>query len=455
MKYNIRKIYEPKSKDENSSRHEYILNVILCASIPILILCDLIILANSILKGNNYDGVSFVSFTGIVLIYCFLFILSKKGYIKIASYILVTSYWAGALHCGYQWGASLPATIILFIFVIFMSSILIDSKFGVRVTVVSIISFIILGIHEYKNPEILSWRMEAINNSDLITYSLFLTLIATLSWLSNKEIEKSLKRARVSEKELREEKDLLEVKVVARTKELKESQLTRMNELERVAEFGRLSQGLFHDLLSPLTGMVLHMEKIKGMPPEEVKQSHISLDKVIEASKRISDNIERMRYSMKNSLPKRICSIQEEISNCTDTLRFKARENNIKITLNCINDYRWYGDPIKLHQIFLNILSNAIDACSVTQKDGGVVKINIQQKDRYCEITFEDNGVGMNHEIINKIFDPFFTTKNPEQGTGIGLATVQKILQEIDGVIRIESKESIGSKFIVLIPYTP
>ena len=455
MKYDIKKIYKPKSKDEDIGRHEYILNIILCVTIPILAICDFIILLNSILKGNNYNGVGFIAFTGILLIYFSLFVLSKNGYVKIASYILIISYWAGALYCGYQWGASLPATIILFIFVIFMSSILIDSKFGVRVTMVSIITFIILGVHEYNNPEILSWRMDTINNTDLITYSLFLILVATLSWLSNKEIEKSLKRARSSEKELKEEKDLLEIKVTSRTKELKETQLARMNELERVAEFGRLSQGLFHDLLSPLTGMVLHMERIKGMPPEEIKQTQISLDKVIEASKRINDNMERIRYSMKNSLPKRTCIIQEEISSCIDTLKFKIRENNVEIIFTGVYGYRWYGDPIKLNQIFLNILSNAIDACSVTTKDKKIVNINIHKKDKFCQITFEDNGIGMNTETTRRIFDPFFTTKSPEQGTGIGLTTVQKILQEIGGEINIESSEEVGSKFIIQIPYTP
>ncbi|MDQ5893625.1 MAG: hypothetical protein QG640_637 [Patescibacteria group bacterium] len=452
MKYNISRLYQPKSRDEDTRRREYILNIILCISIPILVLCDLVILVNSVTKADNYNGVDFIIFTSIVLMYCFLLILSKKGYIRTASYILIISYWVGALHCGYQWGASLPATIILFIFVIFISSILINSKFGIMVTLISIATFIILGVHEYNNPEILSWRMDTINNTDLFVYSLFLILIASLSLLSNREIEKSLERARKSEKELRVEKDYLETRVIDRTKELKESQFARMNELEKFAEFGRLSKGLFHDLLSPLTAMVLHMEKIKVAPPEEIQQSYASLDKVIEVSKRMNENIERMRYSMKNSLPERSCNIKEEISSCIDTLKFKAREENVGINFEINEEYIWYGDPIKLHQIFLNIISNALDSFLSTKNYNRIVNISTKGIAKYCEIEIKDNGIGMSEETIKNIFDPFFTTKTPENGTGIGLTTVQRILKEINGHIRVESEEHIGTIFTILIP---
>lgn len=452
MNLNIRKIIGAKSTDEDKRRKEYILNVILSVTIIILSLCDLIILRNSILKAGDYNGIDFLSFTLIISIYCVLFILSKRGHVKTSSYILILTYWAGALNCGYQWGASLPITLIAFIFIILISSILIGSNFGIIITIITIISFILLGIHEYKNPEILSWRSDTINNTDLIVYSFFLICIALLAKLSNNEIEKSLERARKSEIELKKEKDLLEIKVEQRTKELKESQLTRMVEIEKFAEFGRLSQGLFHDLLSPLTSMVLHMEKIKGIPASEIHSSHDSLEKIVLASKKMNRNIERMRQSMKNSMPAQICQMDEEISKCIDLLSFKIKENNIKIQVENNFICRWFGDPVKLQQVFSNLISNAIDACALNFDKQGKIRMTIDRQGEKCAISFIDNGVGMDKEILNKIFDPFFTTKSPEQGTGIGLTTVKKIIEEIGGTITVTSSKNIGSQFIISLP---
>lgn len=418
----------------------------------VLILCDLIILRNSLVKASDYNGINFIAFTGIVYMYGGLLFLSKKGYIRTASYILIASYWAGALHCGYKWGASLPVTLVTFIFIIFISSILINSKFGIKVTAITIVSFLLLGIHEYRNPEILSWRMDAINNTDLIVYSLFLIGVALLSWLSNKETEKSLERARKSEKELKNERDSLEIKVIERTKELKESQLTRMNELAGVAEFGRLSQGLFHDLLSPLTAMVLHMEKIKGIPPEEMHRSHASMDKIVLVSKRMNETIHKLRSSLRTTMPKRVCMIQDEINNCIDLLRFKITENNIDLNIVSNQNCQWYGDPMKLQQIFLNVISNAIDACALIRNRDRKIMIRVIRYDRKCKITIEDNGIGISKDELGKIFDPFFTTKTPEKGTGIGLTTVQKIIKEIRGTILVTSVENSGSAFTILFP---
>lgn len=451
MKLRIHKLYVAKSQDEDTKRREYILNIILCVSILILTLYDLIILRNSVIKTTDYDGVQFAAFTGVILAYVFLLMLSKKGYIKTASYALIASYWAGALHCGYQWGASLPITLITFIFVIFISSILISSKFGALVTFITIISFILLGIHEYKNPEILSWRMDSINNTDLITYSLFLIGISLLSWLSNKETERSLKRARNSENELKNERDQLEIKIVKRTEELRESQLMRMSELERIAEFGRLSQGLFHDLISPLTSAMLHMEKIRGVPASELETSYTSLEKIVSASKKMGESIQNLRFSMKNTLPPRQCSIADELDKCINLLKFKIRENNISIKFENNFNYLWFGDPIKLQQVFSNLITNAIDACT-SKKRVGEITITITRDGEKCKVIIKDNGIGMDTKIMKQIFDPFFTTKPPELGTGIGLTTVQKIIGEMGGIILVASEKNFGSTFTLLFP---
>jgi signal transduction histidine kinase len=106
------------------------------------------------------------------------------------------------------------------------------------------------------------------------------------------------------------------------------------------------------------------------------------------------------------------------------------------------------GDSRKLQQVFWNLGLNAVDAVS----DGGEVEIYTEKKENFVEITFKDSGAGISKEDIGKVFYPFFTTK--EKGTGLGLSTAQKIAEEHDGKVVVESGvECGGTSFKVLLPF--
>ncbi len=289
---------------------------------------------------------------------------------------------------------------------------------------------------------------------DFITYLAILVFIIILSWLSNKEIKKSLKKSRGLENELRRENYLLEMRVEERTKELKESQLNRINELAKVAEFGRLSQGLFHDLMSPLTPLFLHMETIKDLSPEKINESKASLEKIIISSQRMSTHIKKLRSNINQESLMQKCSVIDEIKNVIELFSFKANTNNVTIITYFLCQCYWFGDKVKLQQIFSNLISNAIDACcEINNRDRNVI-ITLKERVRKVIFSIKDNGGGIERINLEKIFDPFYTTKSAEQGTGIGLTTVKRILGEIQGEITVKSRVDIGTEFIVEIPIT-
>ena len=127
-------------------------------------------------------------------------------------------------------------------------------------------------------------------------------------------------------------------------------------------------------------------------------------------------------------------------------------------------------DKEQLRQVILNMIINACEA----MPDGGRIKITTNLDSRnynnrsgekgdrenansfldncYAKIEFEDTGIGIAKKDLHKIFDPFFTTK--KNGTGIGLSTVSRIIENHKGMIKVESKEGQGTKFIVLFPLT-
>jgi signal transduction histidine kinase len=105
-----------------------------------------------------------------------------------------------------------------------------------------------------------------------------------------------------------------------------------------------------------------------------------------------------------------------------------------------------YGSRDSLEQVFLNLIVNAADAMSA----GGQLRITTHIVGKELEISFEDTGVGIAPDHLEKIFEPSFTTK--EQGTGIGLFISYEIISNHNGSIDVESTVGKGTRFIVRLP---
>jgi signal transduction histidine kinase len=121
------------------------------------------------------------------------------------------------------------------------------------------------------------------------------------------------------------------------------------------------------------------------------------------------------------------------------------------------------GDPVQLHQVLMNLCSNAIQAMS----GGGTLRVTLEataiQAQRalshgtlkpgdYVQLTVADSGCGMDDETRSRMFEPFFTTKEVGRGTGLGLALVYGIVTELAGAMHVESAPKQGSTFEVYLP---
>lgn len=106
------------------------------------------------------------------------------------------------------------------------------------------------------------------------------------------------------------------------------------------------------------------------------------------------------------------------------------------------------GDDIKLKQVFMNIINNAIDA--IGAKSNGKIDIKVKEKNDSYYVIIADNGCGIDKDSITKIFDPLYT-KGKENGTGFGLYICKRIIEGHGGSITVESEKGIGTKFVVKI----
>jgi two-component system NtrC family sensor kinase len=126
-----------------------------------------------------------------------------------------------------------------------------------------------------------------------------------------------------------------------------------------------------------------------------------------------------------------------------------ARINNIDIQTELNPDLPIIaGDQAQLQQVFLNLISNAIDAIG----KNGLIRVKSIRSGGEILVSVSDNGPGIPEDMQRKVFDPFFTTKSAGRGTGLGLWVSYNIVEKMGGNISLNSKVGEGATFVVQIP---
>ena len=450
-------IIRPQSEDEDVARREYILNILL-VSCAFLFFVTFLFSVFQYFTLPHYRGTYPVFFLFALLIFWFLHRLSKTKKSKLSAYIFLSFFFILPTYAIFHWGADVVAGLLFFVLVIIMSGILLGSRVAFAVTVLS--SFLITLVAYLHTSEIINpisyWKAEKFKVSDTLVVSIIFLIIAAVSWLSNREIQKSLSRVRESEAELKKERDSLEIKVEVRTKELKEVQAEKMAQLYRFAEFGRISSGLFHDLINPLNAVSLNLGKTDGSA-EETKQY---VGNAVRAAKKLEDLVVAVRRQLAREETKALFSAEEEIGHVIEVLSHKAQQAKVQLRFIPKSDIQMFGDAIKFNQVVLNLVANGIDACAPPTSelvpvtlDDRWVQVSLITEPETVVMLVEDNGVGIPEHHMDKIFEPFFTTKINGQGIGIGLSMARRIVEkDFGGLIVAKSEGGRGSSFKISLP---
>jgi signal transduction histidine kinase len=444
----------PKSYNEDERRRELILNILLSGTIFLLLISGISLVYNRFSLGQDYAGLPITVFAVIFAFFIILYSISRAGYFIISSYLFVSVYLLATVYFAYIWGIDPPSVVLSYALIIVIASILINTRFGLVMTLIlsGVITFLIYLTQAEKIHPITDWKAEYHKLNDALVFTSILLLIWVVSWLSNREIEKSLQRARRSERALKEERDLLEIKVEERTRELKHAQLEKMEQLYRFAEFGKLSSGLFHDLINPLTALALNLERLKKNP-ENYDDSKPYLDKAITASRKMDSFISALRRQIQKQEIKNDFVLNQEIEQALELLGYKARKSKVHLRLVAPQKLRTYGNPLKFYQIVVNLVSNAIDAYdeAISDISSKQVLVSLHEKEGSAVFIVKDWAMGIADDVQPQIFDAFFTTKSVERGSGIGLATVKQIVEvDFGGTIELSSKLGHGAMFTVI-----
>ncbi|MFA6339140.1 MAG: HAMP domain-containing sensor histidine kinase [Candidatus Paceibacterota bacterium] len=448
----------PRSKDEDSKRHELILNIILLGSLFLSSTALIKAIIEVIAKGVTIEGGISLAVMFVVLnTFLVLYILSRKGFFSWASHVLVGIYIVSAMYCSYMWGVELPQGLLVYLLTIVISGILIDTKFAIKVTLIDSLILILLGYFQINliiQPDF-SWKNQAWLIGDIVVFISTFILILILCCLSNREIEKSLKRARESEAELIKERDWLEIRVEQRTKELKQAHIEKTLDLCQFAEFGRIASGLFHDIVNPLTAIKLNAEYIKKKHSNDLKDEESNFDNIFKNIENIANFTDFAREQIQNQKVNIIFFPINEIITAIKTFSYKASKENVTLLFDSSGEsIKIKGNPIKFYRFVSHIISNAIESYrNENKKDKKEVLIAIFKDEKNLNLTIQDWGCGIKSENIKKIFEPLFTTKDIKEGTGLGLFICKELIEkDFNGTLDVESEEGKGSKFIIKIP---
>jgi len=240
----------------------------------------------------------------------------------------------------------------------------------------------------------------------------------------------------------------------------KEKQLRQAQKMEAI---GTLAGGIAHDFNNILSAIIGYSEMALDKVENDASLQ-IYMQEIFTAGVRARDLVKQIltfsRQAEQEMKPVQIKFIVEEILR----LLRASLPATIEILRNIQSADTVLADPTQIHQILMNLCTNAAQAM---REKGGLLNVSLitvemdekfaaEHPDAgigpYLRLTVRDTGLGIAPEIREKIFDPFFTTKEKEEGTGMGLAVVDGIVKGHGGFITVESKPQKGTAFHVYLP---
>ena len=231
----------------------------------------------------------------------------------------------------------------------------------------------------------------------------------------------------------------------------------QLSQSEKLAAVGQVTAAMAHQIGTPLNSISGYIQLI--LQDGNLQPKDRDRLKIIESQlDRLADSVKNLLSFTRPPKPQLrtldVNEVLEELIHLSEPW-FLARNVRFSITLSP-NLPPLLGDPTHLQTLFLNLITNALDA----MPQGGVLTIKTRQvppplsseDGKWLEISIIDTGIGITEESKKRIFDPFFTTKKMGEGTGLGLPICEKIIKEHSGRIEVESEVGKGSRFSIFIP---
>jgi signal transduction histidine kinase len=221
---------------------------------------------------------------------------------------------------------------------------------------------------------------------------------------------------------------------------------------ERLATIGRMASSISHDLRHSLAAVVANAEFLcessltPGQREDLYAEIRIAVNQMTELIESLLE-FSRTRESLRPTYG----DVRSAVDRAVQGVKAHPEFQRIKIRISGGGSSEGWFDFKKLERVFLNLLLNA---CEVVPPESGKIDIGLQRRGESLEIRIQDNGPGIAEAVRDRLFEPF-VSHGKENGTGMGLTVVQKILQDHGGDIAVEQTSASGTTFRVNLPLNP
>lgn len=237
----------------------------------------------------------------------------------------------------------------------------------------------------------------------------------------------------------------------------------RLRQAEKMEAVGRLAGGIAHDFNNMLGGILGYAEMLVETAAEGSPQRRYAQN-VLTAANRASGLVEQILSYSRSQRGKRVpVELDRIVAETLDLVRGKLAAGITLETRLPAKPHYVIGDPTQLHQIVMNLCTNAVHAMgesgrllvSVGAEEVDAERVfahTILRPGSYACLAVEDSGSGMDATTLGRLFEPFFTTKEIGKGTGLGLSLVYGIVTDSGGAIDVASTLGQGSRFTIYLP---
>jgi PAS domain S-box-containing protein len=237
----------------------------------------------------------------------------------------------------------------------------------------------------------------------------------------------------------------------------------RVDRNQKLEAIGSLAGGIAHDFNNLLSAIAGYVDLALGNLDNRERATR-NLENVLAASKRASELVSQiLTFSRQVKGDPKPVHLSMIIKESLRLLR-ASLPSTIKIVEELSSEAMVFADPSQLHQLVMNLCTNAGYAM---RTEGGRLTVTLQSapqpkmrgeklskfdSDECLHMVVADTGPGIAPDLVTKIFEPFFTTKNATEGTGLGLSVVSEVVEQLGGIIRVKSELGRGTVFDIYLP---
>ena len=241
---------------------------------------------------------------------------------------------------------------------------------------------------------------------------------------------------------------------------------SELRQAQKMMAVGVLAGGIAHDFNNILTAIFGYVELIRMKLDDNNPRLLNQLNEILTASERAKELVNQiLTICRKGEQEKKPLQVSLIVKEALKLVR-ASLPVTVKIEENIMSHGCVLADPTQIHQVVMNLCTNAYHALSdargtlavtlqeitVTGNDNKKISGILATSGSYLQLTISDTGCGMDRKTLERIFDPYFTTKPSGKGTGLGLSTVNGIVKSHDGFIKVKSEPGKGTEFHIYLP---